>query len=50
MTRPENAAELPVMEALTAPLLPVLTTYSTQIEIISPDANAIRCAVVIRCA
>ena len=37
MTRPENAAELPVMEALAAPLQPLLGTTSAQTEIVSPD-------------
>jgi DNA primase len=37
MTRLENAAEMPANDALTAPLLPMLATSSTQMEIVSPD-------------
>jgi len=37
MKRPNAAAEQPVIDALTAPLQPVLAASSTQMEIVSPD-------------
>jgi hypothetical protein len=37
MKRPNAAAKMPVNEALTAPLQPLLASSSTQLDIISPD-------------
>jgi DNA primase len=37
MKRPNAAAELPVIDALTAPLQPLLAASTTQMEMVSPD-------------